>query len=1296
MFIVIIMKSLTPEDALKQAQNRAKQFLDTNNSLTSKISDEMFSLLEAGEGSFYLRDQLDNILNDYIRTSWTRTLWYDRTKLRQLMSIKDKIAYVVAIQNTRIITDRWTGTNVIAEEDQIKETLRQVIEDLDNRLISKQEFTESRILRHAAINRFSCNLETAERAKLNTFANKVKKLCTDQWFDILAESAHFTFESDAQKIIKLNEIISQLSAMGVVIPDDILKEFSGNWEKDKDGKAINWFERHIEKLKSLDKAYKHLTNTLQMVHDTAKTTDKSMITPKQKKQLEAVMDKLELRKTIEDSIVNFNKEENLGKNSEHWTPTELLKTIRWSSKFNEVVSEMGIENNFDHWFLSWVTFELTHWAHSILTKKKSDAFGGDVKKYNEDCNSRRGMMRNRIFEVYDRNEALRGSSSSERKFADDADYERMNSYFTKFPNLFFNSPDDNYNHVEWENPADRNALHFDKMRSILAAILRKRVPALRSSDRIRRGSYPKMIIERARHALKWDERGIFNWIDRQIEHADDASIIAMTIMFQNEANNKLFYEEKDPFEVKPKRYSKIFKKVAGAEKGRQAVRDKFAPAANVALKATETTVKWVVWATAWIGQKTASIVNTPLEKINEWMGKQSNWNPIKLGMIATKPMQWLLNPLSKWIKTGKDGERTAITDVLSNWYKAGTEALPVKEWEEKKTKYLYQWLTRGLESITEFFGKTVSDSWQWMQDKYITASQRNVLWALYDAGQKEDRWKDLMASGWLSDVLNLKNIWPKLFDDDGRILPVDKPAEKYPEDQDGIQKLQKDIFGKQYDEIQSQIKLYFSNLREKFDHLDKKLDDIAYWTPEYENIQKQLANLWSQMNTWNDKSGSLSAISVAIQKVSTWASTRDVFKWEIDDIVADMKSDLEAGEKEVKDNKDIITTCDSEIKKKKVEKEKVEKELSLISTGDEKTNILKTKLIAKNKKEWNRKAKKSSTLKAIKDHENEISRIEWENKDIKEKIEKLLNEDKNNKNNLEYDEELSIENQKLGKKEAELTTLHSIDSLIKDSKTKLEEIDKNIHDWSLSNDKKRELEKEKSETEENIRDFEIKQKNKGSILITLRDEIKKINNKIEDIKKNRGREKTENKDYYETEIDRLKKEFLENEDKIRKQKSDKDILEIKLEDINQEINVLTNEIKEIKDKIKSKWGVALSRVELNDKKTSLETEIESEEEKKKNANKKIEKQEITNRVLKKIAQWWIKVQENADILADFDDITKYSEAEKRRKLLKKSLENLDLSFEKKAEVATTTQQQIQQTSNALTWALTTPAPAPVV
>lgn len=1280
------MATTRPANHLEQSQRRARQFLDTNNSLTSKVSDEMISLLEAGEGSFYLRDQLDNILNNIIHVGGNRTLWYDWTKLRQLMSIKDKIAYVTAVQHTRASIPRGNPINIIAEDDQIKETLNSVIDELDQRLINNQEFTESWILRHAAINRFSCNLDTKERAALNIFATKVKKLCSDEWFDILAEVVNFTFESDAQKIIKVNEVISQLSAMGVVIPDNILKEFSGSWERNKDGKLVDGFERHILKLKNLDKAYKHLTNTLHMVHETAKTTEKSMVTPKQQKQLEDVMDKCEVRNIVKDTISGFNKEDNIDQNNELWTPMRLLETVKNSSKFNEIVAEMGIENYFDAWFLSWVTFELTHGAHTLLNKKKSEAFGGDIKKYDEDCKSRRGMMRRRIFEVYDHNNT--GESSDTWDFANDADFERMNSYYTKFPNLFFNSPQDNYNVVEWDNPADVCALHFDKMRSILAAIIRRRVPAMRSSDRIRRGSYPKMIVEWARHALKWDERGIFKWIERQIERADDASILAMTIMFQNEANNKLFYQEKDPFIPKEKRYSKIFKKISGAEKGRQAIRDKFAPAANVALKATETTVKWALWVTTRAAEKWAWMVNAPLEKINEWLSKQSAWNPMKLWMIATKPMQWLLNPLSKWIKyTDKEWkeQRISVKDALNKWYESGKEALPVREGEEKKTKYLFQWLTRGIGSVTEFFGKTVADSWQWMQDQYITASQRNVLWALFEAGQKEDRWNDLMRSSDIANMLDLKNIWPKLFDDDGRILPVDKPAEKYPEDKDGIKKLQKDIFGKQYDDVQSQIKLYFSDLRTKFDQLDKKLDAVGYWTPEYENIQKQLANLWIQMDTWKEESDSLNAILVAIQKVATGASTRGDFKDEIDAIVTSAKGKLDAGETTVKDNKEIIITCDTEIKKKEVEKAKIERELSLVHTGDEKTEDLKTQLWTKTTEESTLKWKKRDSFRKIKNHEDEISKIEEENKDIKSKIDKLIQKDEQNKENIKHDKKIESKTADLKQKESDRDTLHSIDFLIRESKVELEKIEKKIKWWSLSPDDQKELETQKSEIEEKIRDLETKQKNKNNLLNNLNREISDIKKDIKTLEDKKHNESKDD-DFYQKEIEKLETQLRDNKDKIRQQKSDKEALELEFEDTNEKIAALDTEIKEIKEKIKAKWGVASSRLELNDTKTTLETEIKIEEEKKKDANKKIEKQEIKNRVLKKVHQWWVKVQENADILADFDDTTKYSD-EQKRKLLKKTLENLDLSFEKKIETPTSSQQSTQQTASNLAGAL---------
>ena len=66
-----------------------------------------------------------------------------------------------------------------------------------------RDFTESWILRNAAVNRFQCELSVSESNELNDIGAKMKEVCINNGLDTLAESTHFTNESDAQKIMKL-------------------------------------------------------------------------------------------------------------------------------------------------------------------------------------------------------------------------------------------------------------------------------------------------------------------------------------------------------------------------------------------------------------------------------------------------------------------------------------------------------------------------------------------------------------------------------------------------------------------------------------------------------------------------------------------------------------------------------------------------------------------------------------------------------------------------------------------------------------------------------------------------------------------------------------------------------------------------------------------------------------------------------------------------------------------------------------------------------------------------------------
>lgn len=84
------------------AKNRAQELMDFNNAAASNKSDKLLSILEAGEGSSIARDQLDQWLNNYLENTVNdvnrvTALGYERAKLRQLLSVKEKISYVTGL-----------------------------------------------------------------------------------------------------------------------------------------------------------------------------------------------------------------------------------------------------------------------------------------------------------------------------------------------------------------------------------------------------------------------------------------------------------------------------------------------------------------------------------------------------------------------------------------------------------------------------------------------------------------------------------------------------------------------------------------------------------------------------------------------------------------------------------------------------------------------------------------------------------------------------------------------------------------------------------------------------------------------------------------------------------------------------------------------------------------------------------------------------------------------------------------------------------------------------------------------
>jgi len=69
--------------------------------------------------------------------------------------------------------------------------------------------------------------------------------------------------------------------------------------------------------------------------------------------------------------------------------------------------------------------------------------------------------------------------------------------------------------------------------------------------------------------------------------ADDATVVAMVVMAQNEATNQVFYQDQDKSKKADNRRGKLWGKVSFAENGRKAVRDWVSPKATKILTLTE-------------------------------------------------------------------------------------------------------------------------------------------------------------------------------------------------------------------------------------------------------------------------------------------------------------------------------------------------------------------------------------------------------------------------------------------------------------------------------------------------------------------------------------------------------------------------------------------------------------------------------------------------------------------------------------------------------------------------------------
>jgi len=263
----------TPKTVRDLGRDRARTLLDLNNSLKGNKSDQLFSLLEGGEGTLYLRDLVDHFLNQRITSAGMATEW---EKLREYLSVKDKIAYAAAVMYDPANSVINPAAATPLDDATLKTHLDETILYLYDELIKHQEFTESWMMRHAAFNRFECKLTPSERSDLNSIAINLKGIAKTNNLETLLEANDFTNESDAQKIIKLAENVGEMTSRGITIDAELLKKMDA-------------LEKKIQPLKDLDHRYKHMINMINMMSDIAKVYSSSMISVGDQERLHAIL-----------------------------------------------------------------------------------------------------------------------------------------------------------------------------------------------------------------------------------------------------------------------------------------------------------------------------------------------------------------------------------------------------------------------------------------------------------------------------------------------------------------------------------------------------------------------------------------------------------------------------------------------------------------------------------------------------------------------------------------------------------------------------------------------------------------------------------------------------------------------------------------------------------------------------------------------------------------------------------------------------------------------------------------------
>lgn len=242
-------------------------------------------------------------------------------------------------------------------------------------------------------------------------------------------------------------------------------------------------------------------------------------------------------------------------------------------------------------------------------------------------------------------------------------------------------------------------------------------------------------------------------------------MLAIIIMAQNEAKNSMFYTDKNMFEKKPGRRQRFANVVSRAERGRIEVKNAISKPLNSFLRLTEGAVRLGLKGANKVVSNTGRFAtwvgSAPLATINRMMETKS----IDAAGKEKITVKWYMSPLwavTRLTEAGFD----AANRGFNYTNKHGNEIMHTGRekvigmiqhgFNDKNINNVYELFTNSVDGATEMVGKSTAAIGQMQHDRLEVAQKRNILADFYKAASAEDSLEELMASGDIAEMLNLK------------------------------------------------------------------------------------------------------------------------------------------------------------------------------------------------------------------------------------------------------------------------------------------------------------------------------------------------------------------------------------------------------------------------------------------------------------------------------------------------------------------------------------------------------------